>query len=190
MDCNELLRRQLANRLICQTQQIAIGPTGGTGPAGPIGPTGNTGPVGSPAPVIAFTKSFTIFVDYSSQNAISRVSIPAGLFTNPLLSAGGVFTADVGTDLVFLGLTTISFGNTTNAFVTAIQGSGYVTSGQWVPIPGGNFTQTRVYYSVSIDNNVEIRGLNLTNINGANVAVRPPAGVAAGFLVTITLFYY
>lgn len=195
MDCNELLRRQLANRLICQTQQIAIGPTGGTGSAGPIGPTGNTGPAGSPAPVTAFTKSFTIFVDYSAQNAISRVSIPAGLFTNPLLSAGGVFTANVGTDLVFIGpggagTTTITCENTTNAFVTAIQVSGYSSSGQWIPIPGGNISQTRVYYSVSTDNNVEMRGLNLTNINGANVAVRPPAGVAAGFLATITLFYY
>jgi hypothetical protein len=190
MDCNELLRRQLANRLICQSQQIAIGPTGGTGPAGGLGPTGNTGPVGSPAPIIAFTKSFTIFVDYSLQNAISRVSIPAGLFTNPLLSAGGVFTADVGTDLVFLGKTAITCENTTNAFVTSMHVSGYASSSEWIPIPGGNIGQTRTYYSVSSDNIVEIRGLNLTNINGANVAVRPTAGVASGFLATVTLFYY
>lgn len=187
MDCNELLRRQLANRLICQTQQIAIGPTGGTGPAGPVGP---------PAPILAFTKSFTIFVDYTVQNAISRVNIPAGLFTNPLLSAGGVFTADVGTDLIFLGQTTITCENTTDAFVTGMQASGYVLTGtnppagQWIPIPGGNISQTRVFYSVTTDNNVQIRGLNLTNINGANVGVRPAAGVATGFLATITLFYY
>jgi len=175
MDCNELLRRQLANRLICQSQQIAIGPTG---------------PAGSPAPTIAFTKSFTILVDYSTQSAISRVSIPAGLFTDPLLSAGGVFTADVGTDLIFLGLDNITCANTTAAFVTSMNASGYTSSRQWSPIPGGNIGPTKTYFSVSADNSVQIRGMNLTNINGANTAVRPTAGVASGFLATITLFYY
>ncbi len=181
MDCNELLRRQLANRLLCQSQQIAIGATGPTGPIGPVGP---------PAPITAFTKSFTIFVDYTAPSVISRVSIPAGLFTNPLLSAGGVFTANVGTDLVFVGLDNITCANTTNAFVTAMSISGYVTLAQWNPIPGGNIGGGRVYYSVTSDNNVQILGVNLTYINGGNTAVRPTTGVAAGFLATITLFYY
>lgn len=181
MDCNELLRRQLANRLICQTQQIAIGPTGGTGPFGPTGP---------PASITGLMKSFTIFVDYSTQSAISRVNIPAGLFTNPTLSAGGVFTADVGTDLVFFGLDNITCANTTYAFVNNIAASGYISSSQWIPIPGGNIGPTKTYYSVTADNSVQIKGLNLTNINGANTATRPGAGVAAGFLATVTLFYY
>ena len=181
MDCNELLRRQLANRLVCQSQQIAIGPTGGTGPFGPTGP---------PASTAGLTKSFTILVDYSTQSSISRVSIPAGLFTNPTLSGGGVFTADVGTDLVFFGLDTITCANTTSAFVNGMSASGYISSGQWIPIPGGNIGPTKVYYSITTDYSTQLRGLNLTNINGANVAVRPGAGVAAGFLATVTLFYY
>ena len=256
MDCNELLRRQLANRLICQTQQIAIGPTGptggglpgtatNTGATGPIGPTGadgfasNTGATGSAGPTgstgstgpagldgsatntgasgptgstgrtgptgytgtTGYTgptgvgtsfglKAFTIFVDYSTQSAISRVNIPAGLFTNPTLSAGGVFTADVGSDLVFFGLDNITCANTTYAFVNGMSASGYISSSQWIPIPGGNIGPTKTYYSITADYSVQIKGLNLTNINGANTATRPGAGVAAGFLATVTLFYY
>jgi hypothetical protein len=190
MDCNELLRRQLANRLVCQSQQIAIGPTGGTGPLG------LTGPTGPPASRSSITQYYTIFIDYSTQATINRVSIPAGLFTNPLLSAGGVFTANVGTDLIFLdpatgaGLDNITCANTTHEFVINIAASGYITSGQWVPIPGGNLGPTRTSYTVSADNSVQIKGLNLTNINGANISVRPTSGLAAGFLATITLFYY
>jgi len=280
MDCNELLRRQLANRLICQTQQIAIGPTGptggglpglpgtatntgATGPRGPTGadgsasntgatgsagPTGSTGPTGpsgldgsatntgatgsdgptgrtgptgvtGPTGLTGWTgrtgptgptgytgttgytgptgvgssfglKAFTIFVDYSTQSAISRVNIPAGLFTNPTLSAGGVFTADVGADLVFFGLDNITCANTTYAFVNGMSASGYISSSQWIPIPGGNIGPTKTYYSITADYSVQIKGLNLTNINGANTATRPGAGVAAGFLATVTLFYY
>jgi hypothetical protein len=198
MDCNELLRRQLANRLLCQSQQIAVGPagpTGSPGPTGPTGSTGSTGPTGSPAPTIAFTKSFTIFVDYTVQDSISRVSIPAGLFTNPLLSAGGVFTTNVGTDLIFrntlgAGLDTITCANTTNAFVITMSMSGYAAAGQWNPIPSGNIRPTLTHYAITTDNSVQILGLNLTNLNGGNTAVRPTTGVAAGFLATITLFYY
>jgi hypothetical protein len=184
MNSGELTRIQLANRLNCASMQISIGPTG------PTGSYGGTGPTGSPAPTIGLAKSFTIFVDYSTQSTISRVSIPAGLFTNPTLSAGGVFTADVGTDLVFVGLDNITCGNTTYAFVTDMAVSGYISSSQWIPIPGGNIGPTKTYYSITADNSVQLRGLNLTNINGANVATRPGAGVAAGFLATVTLFYY
>lgn len=274
MDCNELLRRQLANRLVCQSQQIAIGPTGPTGgglpgtatntgatgprgptgadgfatntgptgPAGPTGSTGSTGPAGldgsatntgatgfsgptgytgptgvtGPTGLTGWTgrtgatgytgttgytgptgpgssiglKAFTIFVDYSTQSAISRVNIPAGLFTNPTLSSGGVFTADVGSDLVFFGLDNITCANTTYAFLNGMSASGYISSSQWTPIPGGNIGPTKTHYSITADYSVQIKGLNLTNINGANTATRPGAGVAAGFLATVTLFYY
>jgi hypothetical protein len=181
MDCNELLRRQLANRLLCQSQQIAVGPTGGTGPVGPAG---------TPAPVIGLAKAYTILVDYSTQASISRVVIPPGLFTNPVLIGGGTFTSNVGTDLLFLGLDSITCSNMSNRFVVGMQVSGYLSSNQWIPIPGGNIGPTKTYYSVSTDGSVQIRGLNLTNINGANASTRPAVGVAAGFLVTITLFYY
>ena len=247
MNSGELTRIQLANRLLCASQQISVGPTGptgagtpgtasntgatgpagagglngsatntgATGPTGPTGSTGSTGPTGRDGTATSTgatgatgpsgptgrtgptgpgntygAKAFTIFVDYSAQNAISSVSIPPGLFTNPALSAGGVFSTDVGTDLVFYGLDNITCANTTYAFVTGISVSGYISSSQWIPIPGGNIGPTRVYYSVTSDNGIQIRGLNLTNINGANTATRPASGVAAGFLVTVTLFYF
>ena len=155
-----------------------------TGPTGPIGPTGAAGGGGA-----GNTKSYVIFVDYSTGAAISRVKIPAGLFTNPTLSGGGVFTSDVGTDLVFFGLDNITCNNTTNAFVTGISASGYITSGNWQPVAGGNISATKIYFSFSADSSVQIKGLNLTNINGSSLT-RPSTGTGAGFLATITLFYY
>ena len=88
-----------------------FGYTGPTGPpgGGPTGAAGPTGPVSNPI------KSFTLWFDYSSPTAISRVYVPPGLFTNPTLSGGGIFTADVGTDLVFLGHSYAALQNTTLA---------------------------------------------------------------------------
>ena len=190
------------------TNTGATGPTGFTGPTGRTGPTGVTGftgftgatgasltgPIGPTGPTGASgggsgnSKSYVIFVDYSTGAAISRVKIPAGLFTNPTLSGGGVFTADVGTDLVFFGLDNITCNNTTNAFVTGIQVSGYIASGNWQPIAGGNISATKTYFSFSADYSVQMKGLNLTNINGSSLT-RPSTGTGSGFLATITLFY-
>ena len=50
MNCSQLLNRSLANQLVCQTQQIAIGPTGPAGGESIPGPTGRTGPTGSTGP--------------------------------------------------------------------------------------------------------------------------------------------
>jgi hypothetical protein len=69
--------------------------------------------------------------------------------------------------------------------------SGYVAStlNQWIPIPGGNIGQTKTFFAVPSDNTVELKGLNLTNINGGNLNPAP-SGFATGYLVTITLFYF
>jgi hypothetical protein len=109
--------------------------------------------------------------------------------TNPTLSSGGTFNADVGTDLLGIGTTTLILDNTVFSFVTGISIQGFIPAGEWIPIPGGNISQTKVYYSITAVNKITFRGLNLGNINGANVAVRPSFGTASGFLVTITLNY-
>lgn len=182
MDSSQLLNRTLANRLVCQTQQIAIGPTG---------------PAGTPAQTIGITNSFTLFIDYATTNEISRVHVPPGMFTNPLLSSGGVFTANVGTDLVFInpitgqGLDNITCANTSLAFVIAINCSGYTATAGWIPIPAGNIRpRVKIWYSVMADNTVQLNGLNVNNMNGGNLARRPTSGIAAGFLATVTLFFY
>jgi hypothetical protein len=175
MNCSQLLNRTLASRLVCEANQIAIGPTGPAGPA---------------TTIPGALKAFTIFLDYSSGTAISRVYIPPGLFsTNPVLALGGVFTADVGSDLVFYGLSTVTMNGTTYAFGCSIAGSGYVPAGMWNPIPGSRISPAFVHYSVTTDNAIVLRGLELGNINGVNYAVRPTTGAAAGFLATITIFY-
>jgi hypothetical protein len=183
MDCNELLRRQLANRLVCQSQQIAIGPTGGTGPAGPPGP---------PSPSSIFAKSFTIFIDFAVGAGISAVYIPPGLFSSAAsgnLSQGGRFTADVGSDLNFYGLDKITLNSTQFGFITGITASGFYASGYWNPVAGGNIGNTKLYYQITTDYSAVIGNVNLTLLTGGNSAVRPTGTSADGYLATITLFY-
>jgi hypothetical protein len=116
--------------------------------------------------------------------------IPAGLFTNPLLSAGGVFTANVGTDLQFTGGSILTLQNTRYAFLAGMQTAGYINAGRWQPIPGGKIgAPLGVYYNVTADYAATLVGLGLANINGSNTVARPSTGVAAGFLASIILFY-
>ena len=178
---------------------IGTGPTGATGTLGSTGPTGYTGPTGTTGATgpfnTTYVKSFTLFLDYSATNALSRLRIPPGLFTNPLLSAGGTFTANVGTDLVFIGNASASIimRNTTYPFIVGLFANGYVTagsSGQWQMVspsqirPGVSYLNvtTAADYSATI-------GADLGAINGGNLSVYPSSGVAAGFLGTLTIFY-
>lgn len=165
----------------------STGPTGIQGLTGPSGPTGPLGPTGQSA-----LNTYTILVDYSSANAISRVYIPPGLYgssASPALQAGGTFTSDQGTDLVFFGLTQITLNNTRLPMVVGFLVAGYVASLAWQPIPGGNISNTKTYYNITQDYKVELRGLGLANINGSNTANKPVSGIFAGFLATITLTY-
>lgn len=183
MNSGELTRIQLANRLVCASQQISIGPTG---------PAGGTGPTGSPAPTIGLARSFTIFLDYSATNAISRVYIPPGLFANAPLSAGGTFTANQGTDLVFLGNPTIDIQNTTYPFIVGLFANGYTSTsgGRWELTspsqirPGAGYLNvtTTADYTATI-------GADLGAVNGGSLTPRPSSGIGAGFLGMITLFY-
>jgi len=137
-------------------------------------------------------KAFTIFLDYSAINAISRVYIPPGLFSsaNPTLAAGGIFTAD-NTDLIFLGGQTITMNNTTYPFISLINASGYIPvgTGLWQPVLGGRIGPGAINYQVASDYTNIITGLDLTNINGASLVPKPTTGIAAGFLATLTIFY-
>ena len=183
MNSGELTRIQLANRLVCASQQISIGPTG---PAGGIGPTG------APAPTTGATKSFTIFVDFVAGAGIDSVYIPPGLFSASAagnLSLGGSFGADVSPDLVFKGLNQITLGHMQFAFITGITASGYYASGQWNPIAGGNIGNTKLHYQITTDNSAIIANVTATNITGGNTATRPSGTSADGYLATITLFY-
>jgi hypothetical protein len=164
----------------------ATGPTGVTGPTGETGPTGPTGATGSTGPEGPI-KIFNIYADYSTGTTISRVYLPPGLMTNPTLAAGGTFTSNVGTDLIFLGQSQITLNNTTFPFVTDLSVSGYIAAGQWTPIPGGNYGITKVHYTSAADYSVTLKGLNLSLINGANLAIKPSSGVASGFLATFSV---
>lgn len=194
MDCNVLLQRQLANRLVCQTQQIAVGPTGATGSSGPLGPTGFTG---ANPPTIGLTKSFTILVDFTAGTGISKIYIPPGFFSVSAaqnLSQGGTFTADVSPDLLFQGgqQDSITCSNTQYSFISGINASGFYSSGLWSPIAGGNIggTTTKLSYQFNTNNSVIITNITTSLLTSGNTATRPQAGAPGdGFLATITLFY-
>jgi len=186
MDCNVLLQRQLANRLVCQTQQIAVGPTGPTGPFGPN-------------PVSGLTKSFTILVDFTVGVGISKIYIPPGLFSASAaqnLAQGGTFTADVSPDLIFQSSTgtqdRITLSRTQNSFITGITASGFYSSGLWSPIAGGNLggTTTKLTYQFNTNNSVVITNITTALLTSGNTSTRPQTGAPGeGFLATITLFY-
>lgn len=161
------------------------GPTGFTGPTGDTGNTGITGPTGEPGTL----RYFTLYLDYTTASALSRVYIPPGLFANTPLSAGGTFTSDQGTDLVFFGLSQITMNNTKYPFAVSIAGSGYTANGEWSTIAGANIGSAKVHHLVSQDYKVELKGLGLANINGANTSEKPVSGIAAGFLATISILY-
>jgi hypothetical protein len=167
------------------------GPTGPTGLEGPTGPIGETGPTGDIGPTGASGSptQFTLYIDYSSASQMSRIYVPAGLFQTSPLAEGGTFTADEGTDLVFFGLTQLTMENTVPAFLVGVHIQGYIAADAWIPIPGANISQDKVYYQVIQENAATFYGLNLGNINGANTAVKPAFGSASGFLVTLTLHY-
>lgn len=187
MNSSQLLQKQAANNYICSQTLMAVGPTGPMGPMTP-GPQGAPGPTG-PRGVSSQINAFTIFLDYSTgaNPTMLRVKIPPGLLT--AYPDGGLFTAD-SPGITFLGQTQLTLTNTIYPFIVAMSVSGYVATnfGGWSPAPGGNIGNQIRFFS-SADNRIIISGLNLTNINGGNSTVKPSSGVAAEFLVTVTLFY-
>jgi hypothetical protein len=130
-------------------------------------------------------------VDYNTSNSLKRVYIPPGLFTNVALSGGGVFTADVGTDLVFVGRPTITMRNTTYAFIIGLFANGYLTSGQWQLVSPSQIRPGNISYlnvAIPADYSATL-GADLGAINGGNLSVYPSTGTGAGFLGMITVFY-
>lgn len=182
MNSSELLRIKLANGLYCASNQISIGPTGATGAQGPAGVLPATSGV---------MKAYTIYVNYASNNAINKVYIPPGLFADGTgLQSGGEFTGDITGTLEFAGTSRIFLSGTTYGITCGILASGYTTSRNWSPVPYGNIQASRIYYSVPAFNDINITGLSLTNINGANTAIIPgPTDPLYGYLATITLLY-
>ena len=164
------------------------GSTGYTGPTGEIGPTGSTGPTGQAGDPY----SFTLYLDYSSTNEISRVYIPPGLMSDPFLNAGQILTNNYGPTgggdaVIFKNLTDLTLQNTTYPQLSSYAIQGYTIIGEWIPLDGTNYNYVnKIYYKQSSDYNIIIRRLNLIDINGGNLT-RPTGGVLQGFLGTITL---
>ena len=171
------------------------GPTGRTGPTGPIGtgPTGPastvTGPTGPGAGGSGNSKSFTIYVDYTASNSISRIYIPPGLSTHASLSAGGTFTADIPGVLTFFGTSSVSIVNTTYTIPIGLSSTGYTPSAWFYS--GNNISSVggKINFSSTSDYTLNLTNVTAANINGGNVATRPSSGVLSGWLGTLTIYF-
>jgi hypothetical protein len=136
-------------------------------------------------------KSFTIYLDYStsSPNPLSRIYIPPGLSTNPAISAGGIFSADIAGVLVFYGTNTISIQNTTYTIPIGLSGTGF-SGTYWALTSYGNIgTGGRINFTSSSDYALTLTGLTVGYVNGGNTATRPTTGVLAGWLGTLTIYF-
>jgi len=188
MNSSELLALQLSNLLNCRpcgssTVNVNLNsPTGPNGPVGSVGPAGPTGPVGP----VAITKTFTIYLDYSSPNALSRIYLPPGFCnTYPL---GLIFTAN-DTDVVFLGTTNITISNTTYAFPISLFATGYTAGNVWSPIQAGNLGGSGVSWENTSDYTLSLVRVDGGRIYGGGTPSSAPSGILAGWRGTLSIQY-
>lgn len=146
------------------------------------GPTGSTGPGG-------LQKAYTLFLDFSAGYSLTRIYIPPGFSTTPSLAAGGVFTSNVGTDLIFAGTANITITNTIYAFPIGLSATGYTASSYWQPTPQSSLGGTGVSWQNTADNTLSINSASAARLNGGNVSNRPTSGVLSGWLATLTIYY-
>lgn len=174
MDCSELAIIRQAEGLVCTASGFFIGPTG------PVGP----GPA---------DKVFTIYLDFASGN-ISRVYIPPGLSRASSLAAGGIFTANVGSDLVFTETTNLLIRNTTYAFPVGLSATGYISPssetipGYWRLVPYQRLGGGEITWENSTDNVLNLKSLTILNFTSGNYTA-PTSGVLSGWLGTLTIYY-
>jgi hypothetical protein len=168
MDCSELTTVRQAEGLVCTASGFFIGPTG------PVGP----GPA---------DKVFTIYLDFAS-SAITRVYIPPGLSRAPSLAAGGIFTENVGSDLVITGGTNLFINNTTYAFPIGLSATGYMAGGYWRAVPAVRLGGNEITWENSTDNVLNLKSLTPLNFNSAHYTA-PTSGVLSGWLGTLTIYY-
>ena len=183
MDSSELLRQQLAKQIDCARNGVAIGPTGPTGPAGDSG----------------LPKVFTIFIKYKTIAApppgtgtltvIERLYIPPGLSIATPLVAGGVFTADEGSDLVFFETTNITITNTKYAFPIGLSATGYGASAYWFPTASSSLGGNLLRWQNTQDNTLNLTGVTAQRLNGGYTGPTPTTGVTAGWHATLTIYY-
>jgi hypothetical protein len=135
------------------------------------------------------SESFTIYVDFSNANSISRVYIPPGLFPDSTgLNKGGIYDSDQESYLVFKELQSITLNGTVHTMVSQFNVIGYLTTGTWQQVPGGNLSSTKINISIPLPNYVKINNFTLGNINGGNFAVKSTFPYP-DFLASVTLRY-
>ena len=165
-------------------ESTVTGPTGNTGATGPTGPTGETGPAGA----LTF---FSLYLRYTSGGQLDQLYIPPGLFNvGSGLSAGGTFTSNQGTDLVFTGGTSISMQNTTYNQLSMINGVSWQNLGtEWINIPNTNFGGGgKIQVRQTANYTYSVTSLTTTN-TGAYVSNSASFGLALGYQVVLNLLF-
>jgi hypothetical protein len=174
MDSSELTYMKKYNGNCCNSTGSSI--VNENGPTGPPGPSG-------------VVKSYTLYLDYSTPNSISRIYIPPGLFNSESgLSEGGVYDSDQDSNLIFSGLQNISLRSLTYNMTAYINVLGYLANNQWQQIPGVNISATKINLVVTEENTVQINNLTLGNINGGQLNVKSTFPYA-DFLASVSITF-
>ena len=157
-----------------------------------MGPTGPTGPPGTPGN----PKSFTLYLDWSDSNNLSRVYVPNGFSTT---IPGGIYTPSEDPYGIFVIPPTnppstqptsqITIIDTTYAFPIDINCTGYTTSFYWSPTAQARIGGANITWQNPQDNTLILKDLTASQINGGNTGRRPESGVLEGWLGTVTIYY-
>jgi len=110
--------------------------------------------------------------------------------STPSLAAGGIFTNNVGTDLIFIGTTNITITNTSYPFPIGLSATGYSTSYYWQPASQAVLGGSGVTWQNTADYNLILKGVTPGRLNGGNTANYPSTGVLSGWLATLTIYFF
>jgi hypothetical protein len=113
------------------------------------------------------------------------VYIPPGFSTTV---PAGIYTANQGTNLVFVGTSQITIDGTAYAFPTDISCTGYTASNYWTPTPQASIGGSGITWQNVADYELILKKITTGDINGGNL-IRPVSGVLAGWLGTVTIYY-
>jgi hypothetical protein len=106
------------------------------------------------------------------------------------LAAGGIFTADVGSDLIFFETSAISITNTVYPFPIGLSATGYSASSYWQASTQSYLGGGGASWQNTADYTLSLKGLTAARLNGGNAGtVRPSSGVLSGWLATLTIYF-
>jgi hypothetical protein len=132
-----------------------------------------------------------MYLYYTNGGQLDEIYVPPGMFSAASgLSAGGVFTANQGSNLTFKSATTIGLQQTEYNSLVMVNGISWQNLGtEWATIPGVNFGGAgKIQVKQTANYSYTIQGLSTTN-TGAYVSNTATFGIATGYHVVLNLLF-